>query len=132
MPVSAVARDNASAAFFDGTARGELLIKKCTPCGHFNAPQNMMCTACASTELEWVKAAGTGRIETFAVVHRRGGAGDAPTRVIVGVVELDEGPWLEVQIVDVDPDAVKIFDPVVVGFETPEGGEALPVFRPAG
>ena len=48
----------------------------------------------------------------------------------VGLVELEEGPWLHAQL-DVDPDAVAVGQALSVRFEQPEGGEAIPVFEPA-
>jgi uncharacterized OB-fold protein len=128
MPVSAIVRDDVSAEFFDGTARGELLLRKCPKCGHINAPHIEACIRCGSPELGWQAAGGTGRVETFAVVHLRG---DPPSRLVVAKIGLAEGPWIDAQIVDVDPDRVQIGDEVTLDFERPEGGEAVPVFRMA-
>ena len=44
------------------------------------------------------------------------------------MVELDEGPWLNAQLT-VDPDEVSASSVGQVRFETPEGGEAVPVFE---
>jgi len=41
-----VRRDAATEKFFDGTARGELLIRHCTARGAHAAPQSEACPAC--------------------------------------------------------------------------------------
>jgi uncharacterized OB-fold protein len=128
MPVGVIARDEQSATFFDGTQRGELLIRSCAACGHLNAPPAEACAKCNDVELSWVAASGRAQVVTFVVIHGRGAP---PPRTVVAIVELAEGPWLHSQLVDVDPDAVSVGDPLVVRFEQPDGGEAIPVFRPA-
>jgi uncharacterized OB-fold protein len=49
---------------------------------------------------------------------------------IVGLVELEEGPWLHARLVDVDTATLSVGDALVVGFE-PAGEETVPIFRPA-
>jgi hypothetical protein len=51
--------------------------------------------------------------------------------VIIGVIELGEGPWVHTQLRDV---AIHDLTPglrLIVDFERPAAGEPLPVFRPA-
>jgi uncharacterized OB-fold protein len=128
MSVGMVRRDDASAEFFDATARGELLIRKCGRCGNHLAPRPQRCAHCGSEELTWVRAAGTGRLETWTVACDRS---TPPVRTTVGIIELDEGPWLEAQLVDLDPDTLVSDLRFVVDFQAAEGGEAIPVFRRA-
>ncbi|MDX3103776.1 Zn-ribbon domain-containing OB-fold protein [Nonomuraea angiospora] len=126
MPVGIVHRDAATAEFFDGTARGELLIRRCRACGAHSAPQARTCPRCASPELSWTAAAGTGLVVSWSVVHVKGGP-----PFVVGIVELDEEPWVQAQIVEVAPEDVYGGMRVRVAFERPEGGESVPVFHPA-
>jgi uncharacterized OB-fold protein len=128
MSVGAIHRDAASAAFFEGTARGELLLRRCTTCGHTSEPAMATCPACTGRNLEWTPAAGTGVLVSWTVVHARSAGGTV--RTPVGLIELDEGPWLEMQIVGTDPDRLVPRTTVRVEFERPEDGEALPVARP--
>lgn len=127
MPVNALHRDAQSAEFFDATAEGRLLLRKCDNCGHVSEPRTEMCPQCAATALSWTPSAGKGSIAAYGVVNRRSGTG--PTRIPVAIVELDEGPWLSTQIVDSDPDAAHIGSRVELTFERPDGSEAVPVFR---
>ncbi len=56
--LGAVERDGNTAAFLDGTARGEFLLRRCTACGGMGGPQEPQCGGCGSLETEWVPAAG--------------------------------------------------------------------------
>ena len=132
MAVGLIHRDITSNEFFDGTAKRHLLIRECDDCGHACVPAAQSCSACASPTLSWVEASGDGILESWIVVHERArDKGAEPTRTPVGLVELTEGPWIEAQLVDVDPDSLFHGQRFTVDFEAAEGGEALPVFRPA-
>ena len=130
----AVARDSTSAAFFDAAARGELLVQRCTGCGTVLPPEARTCLSCGGVELEAAVVSGLGRLVTWVVVTQ------APIPVLAGavpyvtaVVELDEGPWLMVRLVDADPGELGVDDRVRVDFVRSGAddttGEMLPVFR---
>jgi uncharacterized protein len=125
MPVGAIHRDPQSAAFFDGTARGELLLRRCSTCGKLSEPATMTCPACTGRDLGWAPSSRRGCVASWTVVHGKGP--DGPTRTAVALVELDEGPWLEMQVVGIAPEAITAGMRVHVDFERPAGGEALPV-----
>jgi uncharacterized OB-fold protein len=119
-----VIRDDESAEFFDGTARGDLMIKRCDACGHHLRPDSVACSRCRGPALSWTRASGHGSIVSWIVAH----GDDAESTV--GLVELAEGPWLHGRLVDVDTGALSVGDAVVVDFEQ-AGAERVPVFRPA-
>ena len=130
--LSPVVRDEASAEFFDGTARGVLLLRRCIACAHVRAPEIPMCTDCISESFEWIAAAGTGQLVSWVVLHAKASLdGTAPEPRIIATVELAEGPWITSALTDVDADRVTGAMPVVVAFERPDDSEAIPVFRPA-
>ena len=128
-----VHRDDASAAFFDAAAAGRLLVRRCAN-GHYLgtslrlAALPVQCPTCRSTEIAWVEASGDARLVSWTVAHARDGS---PTGV-TGIVELAEGPWMYA-LLDVAPDAeLAVGQPLAVGFvSSGEGGESIPVFRPA-
>ncbi|MYQ33915.1 OB-fold domain-containing protein [Streptomyces sp. SID4956] len=134
--VPVVLRDTETAAFFDGTARGELLIRHCAACGQYGAPQERSCPSCGSPELTWAPARGTGTLVSWTTVHGRPpkDGGPAP-RTTVGLVELDEGPWLHARVVDAEQTPLTTGAAVSVAFEGPTAeapeAETVPVFRPA-
>ncbi len=129
-PLSPVVRDEASAEFFDGTARGVLLLRRCLACAHVRAPEIPMCTDCLSEAFEWTAAALTGQLVSWVVLHAKPSLeGATPEPRIVATVELTEGPWIASALMGVDTDRVTGGMPVVVAFERPDGSEAIPVFR---
>ena len=125
-----VTRDTASAAFFDGTARGELLLRQCEDCDRLSAPRTETCPSCGSAHLAWTPAHGTGTLVSWTVVPGRAPEGGEPPRVIAGLVELAEGPWLHARIVGIAPEDARVGLPLAVGFHRPEDGESVPVFSP--
>ena len=87
--------DPAARPFWEGTARGELLIQTCADCGTMRMPPRPMCFACRSIRVSWTKASGRGRVWSFVVAHPPllpAYAEFAPYNVIV--VELAEDPAL--------------------------------------
>jgi uncharacterized OB-fold protein len=128
-----IERDDASAAFFDAAARGVLLLRRCPGCGAVYAPNRQRCRD--RDDLEWAEASGEGVLVTWAVDHQDpldpSLAGPDGHTSVFGFVELAEGPWLQVPIVDTDPVELRAGLPMVVRFLRPGGGEAIPVAAPA-
>ena len=124
--------DEPSRPFFDGAQRGELMIQRCTACGAFLAPGSRACTECMSEALEWLPASGKATLYTFAVMHQKYHPGffdDLPYNI--AVVELDEGPRLNTNVVGIANDDLRVGMPLVVTFEEVGDGVVLPKFRPA-
>lgn len=127
MPVHPLQRDAESAPFFDATAEGRLLIRRDRSTGALVAPTEQSGPD-GSADLEWVRAAGTGTIASWAAIHGKPDADGRTSPVVVAIVELTEGPWLRAQIVRAAPEDVRTGMAVTAEFERPEGGEAIPVF----
>ena len=119
--------DPAARPFWDGTARGELLIQTCGACGVKRMPPRPMCSACRSIDVAWTKASGRGRVWSFVVPHPPllpAYAEVAPYNVIL--VELEDEPSIRfvgnlVASADgplngVDPASIRIGEPVRVVF----------------
>jgi uncharacterized protein len=119
-------------AFWDATARGQLLLRRCRSCSTVNWYPRTLCPACGSFDTEWIEASGLGTIYTFAVTRRGAGAYRNATPYVLAYVELAEGPRIMTNIVDCDIDAIQIGDRVEVTFHDTGQGAALPRFRPAG
>ncbi|GAA2891826.1 hypothetical protein GCM10010472_57920 [Pseudonocardia halophobica] len=122
--VGKVARDAATAEFFDGTARGELLLRRCHD-GHLSSPYATACETCAAADLTATPAKGGGTVVSHAAAHRRDG-----TTLPLVIVELDEGPWWWSCVVGAEPHEVTTGARVRLHHERADGGsEAVPVFR---
>jgi uncharacterized OB-fold protein len=120
--------------FWDATAEGRLMLPRCADCGTVIWYPRPYCPADASLNITWFEASGRGTIYSF-TVNRRGTADlpayrDAGTYVLA-YVELEEGPRMMTNIVDCDPESVKIGQQVRVVFHDTGQGTALPRFRPA-
>jgi uncharacterized OB-fold protein len=127
MPVGPVRRDEQTAEFFDGTSRGELLLRHCPACGAASEPQAGKCGHCSNAELGWCAAAGDATLVTWTVSYSKPGLDATAARTVLGVAQLSEGPWWWTQIV-ADPDQLRVGMPLQLTFEQPDGGEAVPVF----
>jgi uncharacterized OB-fold protein len=130
MAVLPLRRDDASAPFFDAASAGRLLLRRCRPDGHWNAPAALTCTECGRATLEWADSAGTGRVLSWAVVHHKPGPAGTPAATPVAIVQLDEGPWLRGPLRLAEGARPGSGLRVRVAFERAGGGEPVPVFVP--
>jgi uncharacterized OB-fold protein len=84
-----------------------------------------------STEWEWSKSSGKGKIYSFGVYHRlyhKGFEADLPYALVV--VELDEGPRVLTNVVGCAPDKLTCDMPVEVVFDDVTDDTTLYKFRP--
>jgi uncharacterized OB-fold protein len=128
VPAFPIQRDDATSDFLDGTRRGEFLLVQDTKTGEMLPPQFDI--ASDPGRYTRVPAAGTGQVVSWAVVHQRGADGSV-TRLPVGIVQLDEGPWWWTSFPAADPDADLFGARVRVAYETLGDGdaaEAIPYF----
>jgi uncharacterized OB-fold protein len=123
--------DDDAGPFWQGTARGELLVQTCSRCGRRRLPPRPMCPACRSLRHQWVPLSGRGTIWSFIVAHPPllpAYAALAPYNVIT--VALDEDPTLRLvgnlvagadgAINELDPGTIRIGEPVRVVFQQVE------------
>ncbi|HEY87581.1 MAG TPA: Zn-ribbon domain-containing OB-fold protein [Dehalococcoidia bacterium] len=86
--------------------KDKLLGLKCKECGKINVPPKMVCGQCTSLDMEVVELSGKGNIQTFTTVFvaPEGREAEAPYTIVM--VELDEGPWIAGNLIDIDPGKV--------------------------
>ena len=127
------APDRVTAPFWESARQEKLLIQHCPDCGtHQFFPQSH-CRECLSDKLEWVASTGKGTVYSFTVIHRPPSSAfqqDVP--YTVALVDLEEGCRMISNIVDADPEDVRVGMPVEVVFEKITPNISLPKFRPAG
>ncbi len=99
-----------SKEFYAALDREELLGSKCTHCGHMVVPAREICPNCKQNGMELKTFSGKGELAAYTVIFvppthmaAAGYSGKAP--YCVGIVELDEGPRVSAQILDVDLEA---------------------------
>ncbi|WP_092198689.1 MULTISPECIES: Zn-ribbon domain-containing OB-fold protein [unclassified Pseudomonas] len=116
--------------FWEGTALGELRLRRCNCCGHLFRFVSSWCSACWSADLGWIRASGIGQVSAMTVVHVAPYASVADrVPYVLALVALDEGPVMMSNIVDVATGDVEIGMAVEVTFEARDGLQ-LPQFRP--
>jgi len=111
--------------YWDAANEGRLLVKRCDDCGaHHHYPRDH-CPFCFSPHTQWCEASGRGTIYSYSVMRR------AELLYVIAYVSLEEGTTMLSNIVDCDPDQVRIGQAVKVTFRPTEGGPPLPMFVPA-
>jgi uncharacterized OB-fold protein len=120
--------------FFEGAARGELLMQRCVETGklqYYPRAASMYTMG----PVEWVKMSGKGKINTFTVVRQNG-----PDPVfaplcpyVIAAIDLDEGVRMFGNVTGIDPDEVYFEMPVEVYFSKVDEatGIHLPFWKPA-
>jgi uncharacterized OB-fold protein len=121
--------------FWDAAKDEQLVAPRCTNCETFRLPPSPYCFNCQHRDVEWVELPGTGRIVSYTVVRHPLHPDLAPACPYVsGVVDLDgtqgAGARMLVNIIDCDPDRVRIGDPVEIVWEHVNDEMTTPRFRP--
>jgi uncharacterized protein len=124
-PLPRITPDNEP--FYQALREGRFVLPYCADCGKPHLPPGPVCPFCFAGKLEWRPASGRGRISSWTVVHKAwfpAFAEDIPYNVVQ--VELEEGPRLTANVVDVSKEELEIGLPVEIVV-----GETLPRFRVA-
>ncbi len=123
---------HASAPFWDGCDRGELLLQRCAECSRLQYFPRIMCAHCGSERMSWTRSSGKGTIFSRTSVEAsffgQRWTPDLPYTVVI--IDLDEGVRFLSRMVGERANEVSIGDRVEVAF-TPVGSRRLPFFRRA-
>jgi uncharacterized OB-fold protein len=92
-----------SKKFTEALKEGKFLGLKCHQCGGHTAPPRKVCSECGSEDMETVELSRRGKVRTFTVIHVAAEGYQAP--YIVALIELEEGPWVTANIINMDPEA---------------------------
>ena len=119
--------EETGAGFWEGAARGELVVQTCDGCGKWRMPPRPMCPYCQSTAVRWTPTSARGRIWSYVVPLPPllpAFAEKAPYNAII--VELEEDPKIRFagnlvtsadgEINEIDPATIVIGEPVEVVF----------------
>ncbi len=116
--------------FWQGCARGQFLLQRCSSCRSFRHPPSPICSGCLSPDHEWVAASGHGKVYSFVIVQEALRGWELEVPYVVAIIELDEGPHVLSNVVGVATGRVEIGMPVSVFFEQVTDEISLPKFRP--
>ena len=118
--------------FWDNLKKHKLTVQKCKPCAFiFNFPPQALCAKCLSPEYDWVPVSGKGTVYSFVTYHRAWHPSyQDKIPYNVSLVDLNEGPRLVSNVVDIAPEEVKVGMAVEVVYEDHEEF-TLPKFKPS-
>ena len=124
--------DADNAFYWQAAARGELRIQSCAECGALSHPPTPLCPVCHSAERRSRQMSGLGRVASFMIVHHPPNPWfEMPIAVVS--VELEEGPQVTSNIVEVAPQEVDLGMEVEVLFASTDDPEVgVPLFCPRG
>ncbi len=120
--------------YWDGLKEGKLMMPKCDDCGHVFFYPRIACPSCHSRNVGWMQASGKGKLFSFEIAHRSlNPAFKIEAPYILAMVELEEGPRMMSNLINIDPDpaVVKCDMPVEVVFEKQNDDVTIALFQPA-
>ncbi|HZW02418.1 MAG TPA: Zn-ribbon domain-containing OB-fold protein [Anaerolineaceae bacterium] len=133
-------REFSKASFYHFLNEGRLMASRC-PHGSLYVPPRPMCPEDLHGQMEWVELSGRGRLAAYSIIYigpsEMIAAGyDRKNPYCAGVVELEEGPKISAQILDVDvthPETIRIGTPLEAAYIQRGQGDASQTylaFRP--
>jgi uncharacterized OB-fold protein len=120
-----------SRPFWEACRQGKLLVQYCTQCQRHQFYPRLYCMHCGSNALRWVEASGHGVIYSYTIIHLNKSPefiNDTPYNV--AIVQLEEGPRMLSNIVDIDLTELRVDLPVTVVFDQVTDTITLPRFKP--
>ena len=135
-PIDDPYADETTQPFWTAALEGRLLASSCTTCGTFVMPPAPRCFNCQHEAFAWVELPGTGVVFSFTVVrHPLAGYLQPVVPYVSAVVELDgtqgAGARMLGNLIDCDPDEIRIGTRVRVVFDKVNDVLAVPRFAPA-
>lgn len=117
--------------YWEGAGRGTLTLQRCGACDSVIWYPRGMCPECGSRDLAWFEASGRGTVYSYTINRRGMGEYRDVSPYVLAYVELEEGPRVLTNVVDCDPESVRIGDAVRAVFHPAGDGVALVRFAPA-
>ena len=117
--------------YWDGLRNRELKLQKCDDCEAVWYPPSPLCPSCWSRKFSWTRLSGCGRVSSWVVFHQsyfHSFDDDVPYNV--AEVELEEGPRLLTNLVEMSNDAIRAQMPVEIVFDDVTDEVTLAKFKP--
>ena len=124
-------QDHVTGRFWESAREHKLLIQRCSDCDEYQFFPQTSCRVCLSDRTEWVESRGRGQIYSYTIVHRPPNASfDEDVPYSVALIELEEGVRMMSNVVEIEPQDIRVGMPVEVVFEDISPTISLPKFRP--
>lgn len=118
--------------FWRAAKNHELHLQQCRDCQEYIFYPRELCPGCLSSDLNWVKVSGRGKVYSYTVVRQAlhpAFKEDVP--YILAIIELEEGPHLTSNVVDCEIEDIRVDMPVTAVFDDVTPEITLVKFRPA-
>jgi uncharacterized OB-fold protein len=116
--------------FWQACGEGRFLLHRCGVCRRHYWPASR-CVRHGAQNMAWVEGSGRGTLYTYTVIHHAYTAsmkGRVP--YVVGVIQLDEGPFFHSNVVGCPLERLAVGQPLRATMIEHESGLVVPVFRP--
>lgn len=123
-----------SKPYWDGLKEHKLMLPKCEECGKPFFYPRILCPHCHSRRITWIQASGRGRLYSFEIAYQSlNPAFKIKPPYILAMIELEEGPRLMSNLVNIDPDPklVTCDMPVEIVYERLTDDVTISLFQPA-
>ncbi len=95
--------------FVDYLEQGKFMTTQCRKCGKVFYPPRADCTACISSDVEWIEINSAGILKTFTVVHYGPTGFENDASYTLGIAEFEQGVRVLGRVSrTLGPDEVKI------------------------
>lgn len=117
--------------FWEGCKSGQFLLQECAHCHFKRYPAAPSCPKCLAVESTWQPASGRAELFSYVIFERAyNPAWEGRTPYNVSLVELEEGPIVLSNVIDIPNTDLKIGMKLNVTFRQ-ESEVSIPVFKPA-
>ena len=125
--------NNVTKPFWEHCRNHELRMQFCANCQEWIWYPKAWCPQCGGRDkIEWRKLSGNGQLYSFTVIRQvieNSPAFQPDLPIVLGLIELDEGPRIYSDVTGVSPDQVSIGDRLSIYFEDATPEISLPKFR---
>jgi len=124
-------KSTADGVYWDYLKKHELRLQKCTKCQFIRFPASPLCPECHSNDHTWQRVKGTGSVFSWVVFHKcyfPSFAKNVPYNV--AMIQLDEGPIVIANIINIENSAIKRGLRVEVMFDDIDDTLTIPRFKP--
>ena len=107
---------------------------RCVDCGMIIAPPSGSCYGCGSSNMEWAKVSGKGKLVSFTVIHIAPDDFVEEVPYYIAIVELEEGTRVSARLLGFDPlkpEEIVLGIPVILDYEKGKSGKTYLAFKPA-
>ena len=125
-------KDERTRPFWEAARKHEVRMQKCPKCGYVRYPASIYCPECLDQNDNWVKMSGKAKVWSYNIYHHvfnEAFKDDIPYNT--ALVQLEEGPMLVTNIVDIKNEDIKVNMPEEAVFDDATPEVTLVKFKPA-